>query len=78
MQGSTVECCVHCDKIKTVKSKVPSINYKYFTKLSIYILLQITFVTLNGFCLLSNKPPTPYPLFLMGNIKMDRIPTKIK
>ena len=35
---------------------------------------QITFVTLNGFCPLN--PPTP--LFLTDNIKMDRIPTKIK
>ena len=38
---------------------------------------QITFVTLNGFCPLSNILP-PFPLLLTDNIKMDRIPTKIK
>ena len=37
---------------------------------------QITFVTLNRFCLLQQKIP-PF-LFLTANIKMDRIPTKIK
>ena len=37
---------------------------------------QITFVTLNGFCPLSKSPSTP--LLLTDNIKMDRIPTKIK
>ena len=36
---------------------------------------QITFVTLNRFCPLS-KPQGP--LFLMDNIMMERIPTKIK
>ena len=36
----------------------------------------MTFVTLNRFCLLSNLPP-PAPLFLMDNIKLDRIPTEI-
>ena len=35
---------------------------------------QITFITLNGFCL-SNNPPSP--LFLTDNIKMDRILTNI-
>ena len=41
---------------------------------------KITFVMLNGFCPLSNPPPPPppSPLFLLDNIKMDRIPTKIK
>ena len=40
---------------------------------------QITFVTFNRFCPLSNTPPPlPSPPFLMDNIKMDRIPTKIK
>ena len=29
---SRVECWGHCDKIKTVKSNVPSINYSYFAK----------------------------------------------
>ena len=38
---------------------------------------QLTFVTLNRFCPLS-KPPTPHPLSLMDNIKMDKIPTKTK
>ena len=38
---------------------------------------QITFVTLKRFSPLS-KPPCPHPLFLTNNIKMDRIPTKIK
>ena len=37
---------------------------------------QITFVTLNRFCPLSKKPSSP--LFLMDNIKIDRIPTEIK
>ena len=36
-----------------------------------------TFVTFNRFCPLS-KPLPPSPLFLMDNIKMVRIPTKIK
>ena len=36
----------------------------------------MTFVTLNRFCLLSNLP-APCPLFLMDNIKLDRIPTEI-
>ena len=36
---------------------------------------QITFVTPDGFCLLSNKNPTP--LFLTDNIKTDRILSKI-
>ena len=31
-QKSSVECWVHCEKIKTVKSKVTSINYPYFEK----------------------------------------------
>ena len=35
---------------------------------------QITFVTPDGFCLLSNKNPTP--LFLTDNIKTDRILSK--
>ena len=35
---------------------------------------QITFATPNGFCLLSNKNPTP--LFLTDNIKTDRILSK--
>ena len=36
---------------------------------------QITFVTLNGFCLLSKpQPPPPPPLFLITNIKLDGIP----
>ena len=36
---------------------------------------QITFVKLNGFCQLRKNSLTP--LFLMDNIKMDSIPTKI-
>ena len=31
-KGSSVKWWVHCDKIKTVKSKVPSINYPIFWK----------------------------------------------
>ena len=37
-------------------------------------LQQITFVTLNEFCLLSN--PSSLPLFSKDTIKMDGIPTK--
>ena len=37
---------------------------------------HIAFVTLNGFCLLSKKKT--HLLFLTDNIKMDRIPAKIK
>ena len=39
----------------------------------------ITFVTLSGFCLLSKAPPHPpaSPQFLMGNIKVNGVPTKI-
>ena len=40
--------------------------------------LQITFVMLNRFCPLSNPPPPSHPLFLMDNIKMDRMQTQIK
>ena len=36
---------------------------------------QITFVTLNRFCLLSKK--TPPPVLLTDNLKMDRIQIKI-
>ena len=36
---------------------------------------QITFVTLNRFCLLRK---TSQPLFLMDNIKLDGIPSKIE
>ena len=45
---------------------------------------QITFVTFNGFCPLSKHPTPPptttttSPLFLTDNIKVDRIPAKIK
>ena len=42
---------------------------------------QITFITLNRFCLLSKPLPTlhsPTPLFLADNIKLDGIPIKIK
>ena len=38
---------------------------------------QLTFVTLNGFCLLSKKNANKTPLFLMNNIKTDRILTNI-
>ena len=38
-----------------------------------YNYTWITFVTLNRFCPLSNPPPPP--LFLMDNIKMERIRT---
>ena len=38
---------------------------------------QITFVVLNRFSLLSNPLP-PSSMFLMNNIKMDKIPTKMK
>ena len=49
---------------------------KFFVKIIKIIVRdcrQITFVTLNRFCPLSEPP-----LFLMDNGKMDRIPTKIK
>ena len=36
---------------------------------------QTTSITCNGFCLLKKKN---HPLFLTDNIKMDRMPTKIK
>ena len=36
---------------------------------------QMTFIMLHRFCLLSEKKTSP-PLFLMDNIKMDKIPTK--
>ena len=46
---------------------------------------QITFVTLNGICPLSNPLPTPHPLaptltplFLTDKSKINRIPTKVK
>ena len=37
---------------------------------------QITFVTLNGFCPLNKKDPSP--LFLTDNIKTNGIPTKME
>ena len=37
---------------------------------------QITFVTLNRFCLLSKPDSLPTPLFLTDNIKKDGMPTK--
>ena len=42
--------------------------------------LQTNFVTLGRFCPLNQITPTPPPppLFLTANIKMERIPTKIK
>ena len=43
---------------------------------------QITFVKLNGLCPLNKYSLSPIPaapsLFLTGNIKMDRMPTKVK
>ena len=66
-------------------------NKKFFMKIIKIIARncqQITFVTLNGCCSLSEPTPTPptpphththtWPLFLTNNGKMDRIPTKIK
>ena len=49
---------------------------KFFVKIIKIVVRdchQITFVTLNRFC-----PLSELPLFLMDNDKMDRIPTKIK
>ena len=37
-QGSSVKCWDHCDEIKTIKSKVPSINYPYFAKIFKFLL----------------------------------------
>ena len=42
---------------------------------------QITFIMLNRFWALSKKPntsPSPHMVFLMHNIKLDGMPTKIK
>ena len=50
-------------------------NTKNTDRYSVRVDQQINFVMLNRFCLLSKKNPTP--LFLMDNIKLDRIPTKI-
>ena len=49
--------------------------YKNLFSSSFKGLSTITFVTLNGFCPLSKKSPTP--LFPADNIKMNRILTKI-
>ena len=63
----------------TAQVELSKLNFN-FDDIRIYFLQvlrdcrQITFVTLNGFCQLTK---TPTPLFLMDNIKMDRILTKI-
>ena len=63
----------------TVQVELSKLNFN-FDDIRTYFLQvlrdcrQITFVTLNGFCQLTK---TPTPLFLMDNIKMDRILTKI-
>ena len=65
--------------ITTVQAELSKLNFN-FDDIRTYFLQvlrdcrQITFVTLNGFCQLTK---TPTPLFLMDNIKMDRILTKI-
>ena len=56
--GSSVKCWVHCGKIKNFKSKIPSINYKYFASNITLVLRdcrQITFVTLNRFFPLNRR-----------------------
>ena len=59
----------------TVQVELSKLNFN-FDDIRTYFLevlrdcRQITFVTLNGFCPLSKKNPTP--LFLADNIKMDR------
>ena len=64
----------------TVQVEISKLNFN-FDDIRTYFLQvikdcrQITFVTLNGFCLLRKKKTTP--LFLTDNIKMDRILTKI-
>ena len=50
------------------------IDRNHSTELLSKRLQQITFVTLNEFCLLSN--PSSLPLFSKDTIKMDGIPTK--
>ena len=42
--GSSVKCWVHCDKIKTVKSKVPSINYINFQIFVVKLKLLLHFM----------------------------------
>ena len=64
----------------TVQVELSKLNFN-FDDIRTYFLQilrdcrQITFVKLNGFCLLSKKNPTP--LFLTENIKMERILTKL-
>ena len=64
----------------TVQVELSKLNFN-FDDIRTYFLQvlrdcwQITFATPNGFCLLSNKNPTP--LFLTDNIKTDRILSKI-
>ena len=38
---STVKCWDHCDKIKTVKSNVPSIKYPYFAKVFKFFIVKL-------------------------------------
>ena len=64
----------------TVQTELSKLNFN-FEDTRTYCLQvlrdcrQITFVTLNEFCLLSKKKSTP--MFLTENIKMDRILIKI-
>ena len=63
----------------TVQVELSKLNFN-FDDITAYVLQvlrdcrQITFDTLNGFCLSSKKKTTS--LFLMDNIKLDRIITK--
>ena len=69
----------------TVQVELSKLNFN-FDDIRTYFLQvlrncqQITFVTLNGFCLLSKKNSfchNAFCLFLMDNIKMNRILTNI-
>ena len=51
-------------------------NYQLTKMLLVRDHWQITFITLNRFCALIKKNPTS--LFLIDNIKLDGVPTKIK
>ena len=59
----------------TVQVQLSKLNFNFHDVRTYFLQVltdcrQITFFTLNGFCLLSKKT---HPLILMDNIKMDRI-----
>ena len=64
------------NKFNEAKAAIePQINTNVKSFLIIRNRQQINFVTLNRFCLLRK---TSHPLFLMDNIKLGGIPSKIK